>query len=199
MKREARKFSLALKIFRRFSRGHRESGESTGAIRDRRDQSAAKKCATLCARRRKHCDLIDHAIGAESVDAIARAADALEKFQTPTQGTFAKVAATNCPRPRRVTFSFSRTSRSILIRPRKFSRWANRNGIARSHSKPTNANAIATLPPLKFADNLDAWIKEAAAKEVQVREFLETAQNPRPCRIGCNITPCDRCRNTCTR
>jgi hypothetical protein len=30
------------------------------------------------------------------------------------------------------------------------------------------------LPPLKFADNLDAWTKETAAKELQVREFLKT-------------------------
>ncbi|MGZ5565315.1 MAG: DUF885 family protein, partial [Chthoniobacterales bacterium] len=29
------------------------------------------------------------------------------------------------------------------------------------------------VPPLKLADNLDGWIKDAAAKELQVREFLE--------------------------
>jgi uncharacterized protein (DUF885 family) len=30
------------------------------------------------------------------------------------------------------------------------------------------------VPPLKIADNLDAWIKDAAAKELQVRAFLKT-------------------------
>jgi uncharacterized protein (DUF885 family) len=35
------------------------------------------------------------------------------------------------------------------------------------------ANRNKKLPPLKIADNIDNWIKDAAAKEQQVREFLE--------------------------
>src|SRR5205823_5691293 len=36
------------------------------------------------------------------------------------------------------------------------------------------SNRNKKLPPLKIADNIDNWIKDAAAKEKQVREFLET-------------------------
>src|SRR5213082_737247 len=36
------------------------------------------------------------------------------------------------------------------------------------------ANRNKKVPPLKIADNIDNWIKDAAAKEKQVREFLET-------------------------
>jgi len=35
------------------------------------------------------------------------------------------------------------------------------------------ANRNKKLPPLKIADNIDNWIKDAAAREQQVREFLE--------------------------
>ena len=34
------------------------------------------------------------------------------------------------------------------------------------------ANRNKKVPPLKIADNIDNWIKDAAAKELQVREFL---------------------------
>ncbi|HET9857867.1 MAG TPA: DUF885 family protein [Chthoniobacterales bacterium] len=36
----------------------------------------------------------------------------------------------------------------------------------------TNRNK--KVPPLKIADNIDDWIKDAAARELQVREFLES-------------------------
>jgi len=36
----------------------------------------------------------------------------------------------------------------------------------------TNRNK--KVPPLKIADNIDNWIKDSAAKELQVREFLES-------------------------
>src|SRR3989440_37946 len=36
------------------------------------------------------------------------------------------------------------------------------------------SNRNKKLPPLKIADNIDNWIKDAAAKEQQVREFLES-------------------------
>ncbi|HEX4638229.1 MAG TPA: DUF885 family protein [Chthoniobacterales bacterium] len=36
------------------------------------------------------------------------------------------------------------------------------------------ANRNKKVPPLKIADNIDNWIKDAAAKEKQVREFLES-------------------------
>jgi uncharacterized protein (DUF885 family) len=36
------------------------------------------------------------------------------------------------------------------------------------------ANRNKSVPPLKIADNIDNWIKDAAAKELQVREFLES-------------------------
>ena len=36
------------------------------------------------------------------------------------------------------------------------------------------ANRNKKVPPLKIADNIDNWIKDAAAKELQVREFLES-------------------------
>jgi uncharacterized protein (DUF885 family) len=34
-------------------------------------------------------------------------------------------------------------------------------------------NRNKNVPPLKIADNIDDWIKDAAAKEVQIRKFLE--------------------------
>jgi uncharacterized protein (DUF885 family) len=36
------------------------------------------------------------------------------------------------------------------------------------------ANRNKKVPPPKIADNIDNWIKDAAAKELQVREFLES-------------------------
>ena len=36
------------------------------------------------------------------------------------------------------------------------------------------ANRNKKVPPLKIADNIDNWIKDAAAKELQIREFLES-------------------------
>jgi uncharacterized protein (DUF885 family) len=36
------------------------------------------------------------------------------------------------------------------------------------------ANRNKEVPPLKIADNIDSWIKDAAAKEQQVRKFLES-------------------------
>jgi uncharacterized protein (DUF885 family) len=36
------------------------------------------------------------------------------------------------------------------------------------------ANRNKKVPPLKLADNIDNWIKDAAAKEKEVREFLES-------------------------
>ena len=36
----------------------------------------------------------------------------------------------------------------------------------------TNRNK--NVPPLKIADNIDSWIKDSAAKELQIREFLES-------------------------
>jgi uncharacterized protein (DUF885 family) len=36
------------------------------------------------------------------------------------------------------------------------------------------ANRNKKVPPLKIADNIDNWIKDAAAKELQVRAFLES-------------------------
>jgi len=36
------------------------------------------------------------------------------------------------------------------------------------------ANRNKSVPPLKIADNIDNWIKDAAAKELQIREFLES-------------------------
>ena len=40
------------------------------------------------------------------------------------------------------------------------------------------------VPPLKLAQNTDTWIKDAAAKEQQVRDFLEKAQHPDRLRLG---------------
>src|SRR6201982_3097881 len=37
-------------------------------------------------------------------------------------------------------------------------------------------NRNKDVPPLKIADNMDDWIKDAAAKELQVRDFLQTRE-----------------------
>ena len=45
----------------------------------------------------------------------------------------------------------------------------NRAVAFESYEKERNKN----IPPLQLAKDTDTWIKDAAAKEVQIREFLE--------------------------
>jgi hypothetical protein len=72
----------------------------------------------------------------------------------------------------------------------------NRAVAFESYEKERNRD----LPPLKLAENTDSWIKDAAAKEMSIREFLDKhGILTVPDWIHSSTTRCGRCRNICTR
>ncbi|MGZ5024856.1 MAG: DUF885 family protein, partial [Chthoniobacterales bacterium] len=105
-------------------------------------------------------------------DSVTRAADALEKFRTQLQERLPKLPQqTALGRDAYVFFLknvalYPYSPEEILAMGRQ--EW-NRAVTFETYERERNRN----VPPLKLADNLDAWIKDAAAKELQVREFLE--------------------------
>ncbi len=105
-------------------------------------------------------------------DATARAADALEKFRAQLQERLPKLPQqTALGRDAYVFFLknvalYPYSPEEILAMGRQ--EW-NRAVAFETYERERNRD----VPPLKLADNLDAWIKDAAAKELQVREFLE--------------------------
>ncbi|MGZ5004564.1 MAG: DUF885 domain-containing protein [Chthoniobacterales bacterium] len=105
-------------------------------------------------------------------DSVTRAADALEKFRAQLQERLPKLPQqTALGRDAYVFFLknvalYPYSPEEILAMGRQ--EW-NRAVAFETYERERNR----AVPPLKLADNLDAWIKDAAAKELQVREFLE--------------------------
>ena len=106
-------------------------------------------------------------------DAIARAADGLEKFQSQLKERLPKLPQqTGLGRDAFVFFL-----KNVALYP-----YSPEEIVAMGQQEWNRAVAFETyerernraLPPLKFADNLKAWTKDAAARELQVREFLKT-------------------------
>jgi uncharacterized protein (DUF885 family) len=106
-------------------------------------------------------------------DAIARAADALEKFRGQLKERLPKL-------PQRT--ALGRDAFVFFLKHVALDPYSPEEILAMGQEEWNRAVAFETyerernraLPPLKFADNLDAWTKETAAKELQVREFLKT-------------------------
>ena len=44
-------------------------------------------------------------------------------------------------------------------------------------------NRNKDVPPLKIADNMDDWVADTAAKELQIRKFLGSARDPHRARL----------------
>ncbi|MGZ4985097.1 MAG: DUF885 domain-containing protein [Chthoniobacterales bacterium] len=105
-------------------------------------------------------------------DSVTRAADALEKFRAQLQERLPKLPQqTALGRDAYVFFLknvalYPYSPEEILAMGRQ--EW-NRAVAFETYERERNR----AVPPLKLADNLDGWIKDAAAKELQVREFLE--------------------------
>ncbi|MGZ4983122.1 MAG: DUF885 domain-containing protein [Chthoniobacterales bacterium] len=105
-------------------------------------------------------------------DSVTRAADALEKFRAQLQERLPKLPQqTALGRDAYVFFLknvalYPYSPEEILAMGRQ--EW-NRAVAFETYERERNRD----VPALKLADNLDAWIKDAAAKELQVREFLE--------------------------
>jgi uncharacterized protein (DUF885 family) len=104
--------------------------------------------------------------------AVERAANALEKFQTQLKGSLPKLPQqTALGREPYVFFLknvalYPYSPEEILAMGRQ--EW-NRAVAFETYERERNRN----LPPPKSADNLDTWIKDATAKEEQIRQFLE--------------------------
>jgi hypothetical protein len=104
--------------------------------------------------------------------AVDRAADALEKFRATLQKKLPSLPQqTALGRDPYVWFLrnvalMPFTPEEILAMGRE--EW-NRAVAFETYEK----NRDKDVPPLKIADNIDSWIADAAAKELQVRKFLE--------------------------
>ncbi|HST30003.1 MAG TPA: DUF885 domain-containing protein [Chthoniobacterales bacterium] len=104
--------------------------------------------------------------------AVDRAADALEKFRAELQKKLPTLPRqTALGRDAYVWFLHNvalmpYTPEEILAMGRQ--EWA-RAVAFEAYEKNRNKD----VPPLKIADNIDSWIADAAAKELQVRKFLE--------------------------
>ena len=103
--------------------------------------------------------------------ACERAADALEKFQQLLKQKLASLPQqTGLGRDAYIWFLrnvalMPFTPEELLAMGRQ--EW-NRAVAFEAYEKNRNKD----VPPLKFADNIDNWIKDAAAKELSIRKFL---------------------------
>jgi uncharacterized protein (DUF885 family) len=103
--------------------------------------------------------------------AAERAADALEKFQNALQNKLASVPQESALGREAYVF-FLKNVALIPYSPEELlamgqQEW-NRAVAFEAYEKDRNKD----VPPLKVADNIDSWIKDAATKELQIRKFL---------------------------
>ncbi|HEY2711016.1 MAG TPA: DUF885 family protein [Chthoniobacterales bacterium] len=105
-------------------------------------------------------------------DAFTRAANALEKFQAQLKDRLPELPQQTALGREAYVFFLKNVAlypfspEEILAMGRQ--EW-NRAVTFETYERNRNKD----VPPVKVADNLDAWIKDAAAKEKQIREFLE--------------------------
>ncbi len=106
------------------------------------------------------------------LDAATHAADALEKFRAQLQERLPKLPQqTAIGRDAYIFFLknvalYPYSPEEILAMGQQ--EW-NRAVAFETYERERNRN----VPPLKLADNIDTWIKDTAAKENQIRKFLE--------------------------
>lgn len=107
--------------------------------------------------------------------AMTRAADALEKFQAELKARL--------PRLPQQT-ALGREPYLFFLKNVAFYPYSPEEILAMGRQEWNRAVAFETyernrnraVPPLTLADNLETWIKDAAAKELQVRNFLKTRE-----------------------
>ena len=105
--------------------------------------------------------------------AVERAADALEKYRNWLQEKLPSLPKETALGRNAYTF-FLKNVALIPYSPEELlamgqQEW-NRAVAFEAFEKERNRN----VPPLKLAANTDSWINDAAAKELQIREFLQT-------------------------
>jgi len=66
----------------------------------------------------------------------------------------------------------SQKRRALSVLAEEILAMDSRNGIAPFAFEAYERIANKDVPPLKLADNIDNWIKDAAAKELSIRKFL---------------------------
>ena len=108
----------------------------------------------------------------ELYGATDRAADALEKFRQQLQEQLPKLPQETAL-GRDAYVWFLRNVALMPFTPEELLAMGNQEWNRAVAFEAYEKNRNRDVPPLKLADNIDNWIKDAAAKEAQVREFLE--------------------------
>ena len=105
--------------------------------------------------------------------AVERAATALEKFRASLQNKLPTLPQQTAL-GRDTYVWFLRNVALMPFTPEELLAMGNQEWSRSVAFEVYETNRNKDVPPLKIADNIDNWIKDAAAKEKQVREFLET-------------------------
>ena len=108
----------------------------------------------------------------ELYSATDRAADALEKFRQQLQEQLPKLPQETAL-GRDAYVWFLRNVALMPFTPEELLAMGNQEWNRAVAFEAYEKNRNREVPPLKMADNIDNWIKDAAAKEAQVRKFLE--------------------------
>ena len=104
---------------------------------------------------------------------VERAATALEKFRASLQNKLPTLPQQTAL-GRDTYVWFLRNVALMPFTPEELLAMGNQEWSRSVAFEVYETNRNKDVPPLKIADNIDNWIKDAAAKEKQVREFLET-------------------------
>jgi uncharacterized protein (DUF885 family) len=105
--------------------------------------------------------------------ATDRAADALEKFHAHLQQMIPSLPQETALGRDAYVF-FLRNVALMPYSPEELLAMGRQEWSRAVAFEAYEANRNKNVPPLKIADNIEDWIKDAAAKEKQVRDFLES-------------------------
>jgi hypothetical protein len=197
MKRVAEKFSRASKTFRRSCSKAPENLENPPV------PFAAVAVQNLDGIREHLHKMAGALVGSTTLKqgelnaATDRAADALEKFQQQLTDKLPKLPQqTALGRDAYIWFLrnvalMPFTPEELLAMGRQ--EW-NRAVAFEAYEKNRNKD----VPPLKIATDINTWIKDAAEKELQIRNFSRNAAFS-PCQSGSSITRFGQHPNICAR
>src|SRR2546423_145083 len=105
--------------------------------------------------------------------ATDRAADALEKYRTSLQQLLPSLP--NEPALGRDAYVFFLKNVALMpYSPEELLAMGRQEWSRAVSFEAYETNRNKKVPPLKIADNIDNWIKDAAAKELEIRKFLES-------------------------
>ena len=104
--------------------------------------------------------------------AVDRAADALEKFRADLQKRLPTLPQQTAL-GRDAYVWFLRNVALMPFTPEELLAMGRQEWARAVAFEVYETNRNKDVPPLKMADNIDNWVKDAAAKELQVRKFLE--------------------------